>query len=163
MSGRPQRLPDILTAELDELLVNAGGASTTRDRPAFLGEHALNLPFGGPGALAAQLQHLLDAVARGVNLHIVPKCAHAHLLHSWLLIEYRDNSPVVHVELTRSVVNLHNREVEPYLYDRRELRELALSRAESQIMIKEMLNRDMAEEQLKQHRWPMRRGARVTG
>lgn len=111
---------------------------------AFIGEHALNLPFGGPGVLAAQLQNLLDAVARGVNLHIVPKCAHAHLLHSWLLIEFNDSPPLVHVELRRSALYLHNREVEPYLYDLRELRDLALSRVESQIMIKEKLNGDVA-------------------
>jgi transcriptional regulator with XRE-family HTH domain len=130
---------------------------------AFIGEQALSLPFGGPGVLAAQLQHLLEAADRGTNLHIVPACAHAHLLHSWLLMEFRDTPPVLHVELNHSALYLHNREVEPYLYARSELRELSLSRAESRIMIKEMLNGGLAEKQLQRHRRDLRRGARVTG
>jgi transcriptional regulator with XRE-family HTH domain len=112
---------------------------------AFIGQQALDIPFGGNRSMEGQLRHLLDAAGRGVSLHIVPPIPHAHIVHPWLLMEFRHTSPVLHVELNLSSLYLHDQEVQAYVYARRQLYDLALSRAESHIMIKERL-RVLAEE-----------------
>jgi transcriptional regulator with XRE-family HTH domain len=98
---------------------------------AIIGEWALHTPFGGVDVLAEQLDHLIKAPDRGVGIHVVPHMPLASLSQPWLMMEFRSAPPIVHVELLRSAVYLHDEEVRPYHHALSRLRKLALSRAES--------------------------------
>ncbi|MGQ0840657.1 helix-turn-helix domain-containing protein [Actinokineospora sp.] len=110
------------------------------DYAAFIYEGALRVPFGGIESLREQLGHLLDSYTRGHTIRVVRQ-AHATLLHSWLLIEFPRASPVIHVELLRSGVFLHDAEVRHYEDVRDKLARVALSGAESRSMIERLRER----------------------
>jgi len=98
---------------------------------AFIGEAAVRTPFGGT-SFTDQLRHLVEAVDRGVAVRLVPEHRpHAGLFHSWMLMEFADSSPIVHVELLRGGVFLHDPEIAPYLARRARLAEAALSTEET--------------------------------
>lgn len=108
---------------------------STVEYTAIISEAALRAAFGGRGVLKAQLDHLDQAIDRGANVHVVPHRPHADLFQAWMLMRFRSSPPIVHVELLRSTVFLHDGEVHPYLEALTRLRALALSRAESRDMI----------------------------
>lgn len=60
----------------------------------------------------------------------------ASLAQPWLMMEFRGAPPIVHIELLRSAVYLHDDEVLPYQHALSRLRKLVLSRAESRDMIR---------------------------
>lgn len=114
----------------------------TVEYTAFIGEAALHTPFGGPQVLREQLRHLLGTYERGLRVRIVREHqAHAFLLHSWLLMEFSEVSPVVHVELMVGGVYLHDQETEPYYRTLRVLDDVALSPAASRDMVNTYLGR----------------------
>ncbi|MGX7823589.1 helix-turn-helix domain-containing protein [Actinokineospora sp. 24-640] len=114
----------------------------TVDYTAYVGEAALGTPFGGAQAFSDQLGHLSKAYDRGVLVRIVPeRQAYAALLHSWLLMEFSEVSPVVHVELMEGGVYLHDQEVKPYFRTLRVLDDIALSPAASRDMVRTYLGR----------------------
>jgi hypothetical protein len=106
---------------------------TTVEYTVLLGEHALRLPFGGGAVLAEQLDHLDRAFDRGIDIRIVPAVPHSNIIQDWLLMAFDNAPPVVHVELLRSAVYLHDGEVTPYIDELSRLRQLALSRAKAEI------------------------------
>ena len=106
---------------------------------AFIGEAAVRTPFGGQSFIG-QIRHLLEATKRGVGIRLVP--AHrpnAGLFHSWMLMEFPDSPPIVHVELLRGGVFLHDPEVSPYSVRRARLHKIALSGAESRATLTGMV------------------------
>lgn len=104
------------------------------EHTAYLHETALRSPFGGTDALRAQLRHLLDQ--RSVPIRLVESgTVLGALSHSWLLVEYPADPPVVHVDLRRSGLFLHEAETVPYLRARDELDRAARSPADSRAAI----------------------------
>lgn len=116
--------------------------ATEVEYTAFIGEAALRTPLGGVDTLRKQLRHLLGAYDRGIVIRVVKEhVPHKAVLHSWLLMEFRDGHPVVYVELMRGNLYLHDRDAEAYRFDRDILDQLALSATESRDMIREILER----------------------
>lgn len=114
----------------------------TVDYSAFIGEAALRTPFGGEAALRGQINHLLDAHRRGIRVRVVTEHQPCFLvLHSWLLMEFPNTSPVVNVEALNGSVFLHNEVAESYLALRDELGRMALSAPASLNMMRETLRR----------------------
>lgn len=111
------------------------------DYTAFIHESVLHTPFGGRAALSEQLAHLRDAPTRGLGVRVVKHQAQAALMHSWLLIEFPSSPPIVHVELQRSTVDLHDDEVESYHRLRTMLDRIALPVAGSRAMIEGLMER----------------------
>ncbi|GGS24925.1 MULTISPECIES: helix-turn-helix domain-containing protein [Actinokineospora] len=109
---------------------------------AFIHEMALRTPFGGVDALKEQLLHLHRAPERGWGVRVVRACVPlAALMHSWMLLEFPRDQPILHVELMRSAVYLHTPAVEVYESARRELFRAALPSAESSSMIEGLARR----------------------
>ena len=109
------------------------------DYTAFIGEAAVRTPFGGR-AFLDQLRHLLDANGRGIGIRIVPAFRpHAALLQSWMMLEFPDSAPIVHVELLRSAVFLHAEETAIYTEHVAKLRKIALTAVESRDMLRKLV------------------------
>ncbi len=114
----------------------------TVDYVAFIHESALRRPFGGVDALKEQLSHLEAATNRGLGIRIVREhVPHRVLLHSWMLLDFPDTTPVLYVELYGSGVYLHDSEVHGYEKMRSMLDQRALSSAESRSMVKRLRER----------------------
>jgi hypothetical protein len=64
---------------------------------------------------------------------------HAALLQSWMLLEFPDSPAIVHVELLRSAVFLHDGETEPYFDHRAKLNKIAFSTSESRVMLRKLI------------------------
>lgn len=109
------------------------------DYTAYIGEAAVRTPFGG-AAFIDQLRHLHEATKRGLGVRVVPEHRpHASLLQSWMLMEFPDSPPLVHVELLRSVVFLHDDEAAPYTTHLARLNKIALSTAETRDMLRVLI------------------------
>lgn len=114
------------------------------DYTAYLGGAALRTPFGRQSFIG-QLKHLVDISQRGLGIRVVPEHRpHSSLLHSWMLLEFPSSSPIVHVELLRGGVFLHEAETEPYVVHRARLHKIALSGAESRDMLRKLIERGEA-------------------
>lgn len=106
---------------------------------AFIGEAAIRTPFGGV-AFIDQLKHLVDITKRGLGVRVVPEHKpYACLFHSWMLMDFPDSLPIVHVELLSGGVFLHEPEVAPYVARRARLGKIALSTAESRDMLRKLI------------------------
>jgi hypothetical protein len=109
---------------------------------AYVHELALRTPYGGVHALKEQLEHLGRAADRGLGVRVVQACVPlAALSHSWLMLEFPKDEPILHVELLRSAVHLHTPALEPYLQARRELAAASLSWVESRKLIDRLVER----------------------
>ena len=109
------------------------------DYTAFVGEAAIRTPFGGR-AFIGQLRHLLDANSRGIGIRIVPALRpNIALAQSWMMLEFPDSPPIVHVELLRSAVFLHAEETEIYTEHLAKLRKMSLSAVESRDMLRKLV------------------------
>lgn len=112
----------------------------TLDYVAYIGEAALRTPFGGPEALRAQLRHLVDARNRGILIRVVPEHEpHSLVLHSWLLMEFPNTTPVVNVEARNGSLYLHDEVAETYLDLVGKLDKIALSAPASLAMLRKVL------------------------
>jgi hypothetical protein len=112
----------------------------TVDYAAFIGEAALRTPFGGPEALREQLRHLVAARSRGILVRVVPEHEpHSLVLHSWLLIEFPNTTPVVNVEARNGSLYLHDEVAESYLDLVGKLDKIALSAPASLDMLRNVL------------------------
>jgi transcriptional regulator with XRE-family HTH domain len=110
------------------------------DYTAFIGEAALRTPFGGPEALREQLRHLVDARNRGILIRIVREHEpHSLVLHSWLLMEFPNTTPVVNVEARNGSLYLHDEVAETYLNLVGKLDRVALSAPASLDMLRKVL------------------------
>ncbi|WP_424190488.1 DUF5753 domain-containing protein [Actinokineospora sp. G85] len=102
----------------------------------FMHESVLRRPFGGIGAFKEQLHHLEEAGNRGHAVRILREpVPYLLLMHSWMLLRFREASPVLHIGLHGSSIYLHDSEVEGYENMAAMLDRLALSSAESRSMI----------------------------
>lgn len=110
------------------------------DYTAFIHEEAIRTPFGGPGTLRAQVQHLLDVRDRGVDIRLVRgRQPNGALMHSWHYMGFPSVTPVVNVEVYGGGFYLQNDRVEPYTRRLRMLGEIAASRSETGAMLKAVL------------------------
>lgn len=110
------------------------------DYYAFIGEAALRTPFGGPDALRDQLRHLLAARDRGIGIRIVPEHhPHSLVLHSWLLMEFSNTSPVVNVEARNGSLYLHDEIAQTYLGLVGQLDRIALPAPASTALVRNVL------------------------
>ena len=110
----------------------------TVEYTAYLCEAAIRTPFGG--AFVAQLEHLVEATQRGLGVRVVPDHRpYAGLYHSWMLMEFPDSPPIVHVELLRGGVFLHDPEVVRYTAQSARLHKIALSTAETRDMLRKLI------------------------
>jgi hypothetical protein len=108
---------------------------------AFISETALRTPFGGRDVLRAQLEHLLTTQNRGAGMRVIP--AHQTsvlIMHSFLLMRFRNTSPVVHVELagTAGAFYVHDQAVANFDSMVARLDQVALSPGESSTIIAEL-------------------------
>lgn len=111
------------------------------DYCAFISEAAIRTPFGSAG-FREQLEHLAKATERGIGVRMIPEHQpHAGLMHSWMLLEFPNSPPILHVELLRSRVYLHDEETAPYEEQRTLLSQLAFSTAETRDMLKKLIER----------------------
>jgi transcriptional regulator with XRE-family HTH domain len=107
---------------------------------AFLGEAAIRTTFGGAEVLTAQLKHLVEMTKRGIGVRLLPDhLTRADLHHPWLLLAFPDSPPIVHIELLRGGIFLHDPEAEPYVAQREKLHKIALSTAESRDILKKLI------------------------
>ncbi|SDD43684.1 hypothetical protein SAMN05216174_11150 [Actinokineospora iranica] len=114
----------------------------TLDYVAYIHETALHVLVGGAEVLKGQLKHLHDAHTQGHSIRVVrAHVSTAALIHSWLLLEFPQDPPVVHIELMNSTIYLHDAEVSPYLTLRAELDRIALSGPESRGVIRQTMER----------------------
>jgi hypothetical protein len=112
----------------------------TLDYTAFLGGAALRTPFGGADALREQLRHLIAARNRGILIRIVPEHApHLVVIHSWLLMEFPNATPVVNVEARNGSLYLHDEIALTYLDLAGQLDRIALSAPASLAMMGKLL------------------------
>ncbi|MFI7676148.1 helix-turn-helix domain-containing protein [Actinophytocola sp. NPDC049390] len=112
----------------------------TVDYVAYIGEAALRTPFGGPEALREQLRHLMGARDRGIGVRVVREHQpHSLVLHSWLLMEFANTSPVVNVEARNGSLYLHDEIAETYLDLVGKLERIALSAPASVAMLRQVL------------------------
>ena len=112
------------------------------DYVAYIHEFALCTPFGGVQALKEQLTHLLRAQEQGAGIRVVRAGAPlGALTHSWMLLEFSKDEPIVHIELMSSAVYLHVPVVASYEEACRGLARSSLSVAESLRMIESLVER----------------------
>jgi transcriptional regulator with XRE-family HTH domain len=141
----------IMAAELTSQDVEARWAARLRrqqilgtvDYTAYLGEHALHTPYGGPEVLRGQLEHLAGARDRGIGVRIVP--AHqtrVFIQDTWMWMRFANMLPVVCVEMTSGAQFLHEKDVEPYVRTLEKLDQLALSVVASRRLIRRLLGRE---------------------
>jgi transcriptional regulator with XRE-family HTH domain len=110
------------------------------DYSAFIGEAALRTPFGGLEALREQLRHLIAAPVRGISVRIVPEhIPHSLVIHSWLLLEFANTTPVVYVEARNGSLYLHDESAESYLELVGKLDMIALPAPASLAMLRSVL------------------------
>jgi len=112
----------------------------TVDYEAFIGEAALRTPFGGAEALRRQLQHLIDARARGIRVRVLRSHQPSVLVtHSWLMLEFANTSPVVYVEAKYGSLYLHDEIAQTYAPLLARLDKEALSASASMALLRETL------------------------
>jgi transcriptional regulator with XRE-family HTH domain len=76
---------------------------------AFIDETVLTRPIGGPRIMARQVRQLIDVAEEGsATIRVTPVNAdgHAALVSPFMLMEFDQTPPIVHVELARSGVFL---------------------------------------------------------
>lgn len=110
------------------------------DYTAFLHENVFRVAFGGAKAYKAQLEHLHGAYDRGLGVRIVRELD-AAMEASWMLIEFPQATPIVHVELMRSGLFLYDEEVAPYETARARIAGKAMTSLESRNVIGGILER----------------------
>jgi hypothetical protein len=109
------------------------------DYTAYIYEAVVRTPFGGT-AFTGQLEHLVDATMRGRSVRLVPEHRpEAAPLQSWMLMTFPDSPPIVHVELLRGGVFLHDNEVAPYTDHLSRLGKIALSTAETRDILRKLI------------------------
>lgn len=100
----------------------------TTDYTAFIHEPVLSVADVG------QIAHLHAATERGVGVRVVP----AEVLsagHPWLLMEFPNDPPVVHIGLRKVGVYLHEPEADDYRRLRELLGRAALSTLETRLLL----------------------------
>lgn len=110
------------------------------DYTAYIGQGALQTPFGGRDALRGQLEHLLGAQDRGIRIRVIP--AHQTrvlVLHSWLWMGFPNTKPVVNVELSVGAFYVHDQDVAPYTQMLSRLDRAALSQSDSRKLVSNLL------------------------
>lgn len=121
----------------------------TRSDPArylaFIGEAALHQVIGDRSILAAQLRYLLDLAKRpNVTIRVIPFESgwQPALEGLFSIIQPRNSFPIVHVELRRTGLFVHEEEDVSAYEDAVEMvNEVALSPAESARLVKETVER----------------------
>jgi|SRR3954469_20072249 len=112
----------------------------TVEYTAFVGEAALRTPFGGQDALRGQLQNLIEARRRGIRVRVLPEHSPYMLVgQPWLMIEFANASPVVHVEVRNGAVFLHDEVANTYYAALTKLDQVTLSAAASLAMLRKTL------------------------
>ncbi|TDD93082.1 XRE family transcriptional regulator [Saccharopolyspora karakumensis] len=101
-----------------------------------LGEAALREVFGGPEVMGEQLRYLMKVAERpGVTVQVLPFGAtdwHPAHAGSFMLFEFGDQDPIVHLEHYRTAAFLRNvKDVRDYQEAAIDLRRRAMSPAES--------------------------------
>lgn len=109
------------------------------DYTAYIYESVVRTPFGGAG-FTGQLEHLIDATLRGRGVRLVPEHRpEAAPLQSWMFMRFPDSPPIVHVELLRGGVFLHDNEVATYTDHLTRLDKIALSTTETRDILKKLV------------------------
>lgn len=112
----------------------------TVDYSAHIAEGPLRTPFGGHAALRTQLEHLIAAYDRGIQIRVVPEHTPLNMLiHSWLLLEFANTPPVVNVEVMNGGVYLHDADAESYLDALARLDSVSLSAAASRSLLRRLV------------------------
>jgi transcriptional regulator with XRE-family HTH domain len=106
---------------------------------AFMDEAVLRRRVGGSRVMADQLRHLVDMAKRSaVELRVIPfdVGGHAGVNGAYVLLEFDNARPVVHVEHRRSGLFLHERDdVDPYVEATASMNAVALDPMQSVQMI----------------------------
>lgn len=110
---------------------------------AYIDETVLRRRIGDERVMRSQLRHLLDMGERdGVTIRIVPvnSDAHSGLVGTFLMLEFAETPPIVHVELSRSGVFLSDPgETGPYSDTTAQLSSISLEGADSLRVIAQIL------------------------
>lgn len=119
-------------------------ASNPPEHVVVLGEAALREVFGGPEAMAEQLRYMMRAAERpNVTVQVLPFGAtewHPAHAGSFLLFEFADQDPIVHLEHYRTAAFLRNvKDVRDYQEAVLDLRRLAMTPAESRAFMSSRL------------------------
>ncbi|GAB1512547.1 helix-turn-helix domain-containing protein [Actinophytocola sp. KF-1] len=110
------------------------------DYTAFIHEAALDVPFGGPGAHRAQLEHLAGARERGIAVRIMPRCLpYVVISYSWLYMTFPNSAPVVNVEITGGSVYLFDDQAQHYTNKIDLLDRLTLSSEKSSALLRSLV------------------------
>lgn len=111
---------------------------------AFMDEAALRRRVGGMRVMADQLRHLLSMTERPtVELRVIPfdVGGHAGVNGAYLLLEFADGRPVVHLENRRSLVFFHEaKDVDPYVEATASMNAVALDAMQSVRMVEAILD-----------------------
>lgn len=110
---------------------------------AFIDEAVLHRRVGDERVWRNQLRHLLDIAEQDnvtIRLIAVNSDAHSGLISPFLLLEFDEKPPIVHIELSRSGVFLSEEsETAPYTETRARLFSISTEEADSLRAIKAML------------------------
>ena len=110
---------------------------------AFIDEAVLHRRVGDERVWRNQLRHLLDIGKQdnvAIRLIAVNSDAHSGLISPFLLLEFDEKPPIVHIELSRSGVFLSEEsETAPYTETRARLLSMSTEKADSLRAIKAML------------------------
>jgi transcriptional regulator with XRE-family HTH domain len=133
------------SAELDNLVASRMARQTVLTRsaaPQFLAvihEAALRIPVGGPGVMKRQLHHLLSIAERpNIEVRAVPvdMGANVSLSGPFMILEFADEPPMVHVENQITGVFLEkDADVAGYRLAFRNIRDTSLGSAETAELI----------------------------
>lgn len=112
---------------------------------AYLAEQVLHQTMGGPVPLLNQLRHLQRVAERpGVDILVISGNVDGHsgLIGAFMMLEFEETPPVVHVELRRSGVFLDgNADTTPYRESLAQLQSLSLDAQESKRRIADAVDR----------------------
>ncbi|GGS28283.1 Scr1 family TA system antitoxin-like transcriptional regulator [Actinokineospora fastidiosa] len=112
------------------------------DYTAFIHETALLTPVANPHTLFDQLVKLIEASKRGIGVRLVRAGRQVGLLtHSWLLMEFPKEQPVIHVNLGTSGVFLHDPQTSAYLDLRTRITQSALTSEHTRRSLQSMVDR----------------------
>ncbi|RKT49279.1 helix-turn-helix domain-containing protein [Saccharothrix australiensis] len=114
------------------------------DYTAIVDETVLHRRVGSDRVRRNQLRHLLDVAHErtGVSIRVISVRAEAHagLVSPWLLLEFEEKPPMVHIELSRSAVFFAEpAQTDTYVATRAQLLALAMDEGDSLRVIEHAL------------------------
>lgn len=108
---------------------------------AFIHESLVQAQLARRPVYREQIAHLIDAIDRGIGVRLVRHSTPPHQVsaHPWVLMEFPNDPPIVHLRLQRVSVYLDQPESDAYESLRTQLTHIACTSQDSQRYLKHLL------------------------